>query len=521
MNIKYIFSTLVAGLALLTSCNEDQTLDTLDSVSLSKTFVTFPKTGGSEEIELQANGDWKIYCPIAVTVKDENGKNKNIVKDSIPTWLTVAPHISGAAGKETLTFSVGTTTETNAVTLQFQCNGKTQYVNILQQTEKVELPLSTCADVIAGADGNTYKIRGTVTGSINTLYGNYNVTDETGSVYIYGTLDAEGNEKNFSSWGIEAGDIVTVQGPKKTYNGTIELEKVEVIKIEKSLIKVDSLSVDKLPKGGGEIIAYVTNKGEGMSVEIPEEAQSWLSVKSINTSGTSATVTFRAAANEGGDRNVALEFITTSKGVEYTATTEFAQEGSILPVTCAEFNAAPVGSAQYRLIGLVTKVANEMYGNIYVQDYTGSVYVYGTTNYSDYPVKAGDVVNIVGPRAEYKGSPQMQNGTIDELCASAEPISLADFNAAADDNDKYYLLTGKITEIANDKFGNVYIEDETGAKVYLYGVYGDWTGVNKQYFIKDNGIAVGDEITVVTIKTSYNGAAQGKNAVCFGVKKAE
>ncbi|MDD6780417.1 MAG: DNA-binding protein, partial [Prevotellaceae bacterium] len=145
---------------------------------------------------------------------------------------------------------------------------------------------------------------------------------------------------------------------------------------------------------------------------------------------------------------------------------------------------------------------------------------YGTTNYSKYPVKEGDVVNIVGPHSEYKGSPQMVNGTIDEVCASAEPISLADFNAAEDSNDKFYVLTGKITEIANDKYGNLYIEDEAGTKVYLYGVYGDWTGQNKQYFIKDNGIAVGDTITVVTIKTSHNDAPQGKNAVCFGVKKA-
>ena len=114
----------------------------------------------------------------------------------------------------------------------------------------------------------------------------------------------------------------------------------------------------------------------------------------------------------------------------------------------------------------------------------------------------------------------MTNATIDELCASAEPISLSEFNAAEDSNDKLYVLTGKISSIENDKYGNVYIEDETGEKVYLYGVYGDWTGANKQYFLKDNAIAVGDTITVVTIKTSHKDAPQGKNAVCFGVEKA-
>ena len=52
------------------------------------------------------------------------------------------------------------------------------------------------------------------------------------------------SEKNFLSLGIEVGDIVTVEGPKTTYNGTVELVNVTVINIEKSLIKVDSLMVD-------------------------------------------------------------------------------------------------------------------------------------------------------------------------------------------------------------------------------------------------------------------------------------
>ena len=79
----------------------------------------------------------------------------------------------------------------------------------------------------------------------------------------------------------------TVQGPKTTYGSTVELIDVSVVNIKKSIVKVDSLSIDTLPKAGGEVIAYLTNKGEGVDVKIPEEAESWLSIKSINTkSGT-------------------------------------------------------------------------------------------------------------------------------------------------------------------------------------------------------------------------------------------
>lgn len=93
--------------------------------------------------------------------------------------------------------------------------------------------INTCADVIAGEDGVTFRIKGECTEIKNTTFGNWMLKDATGEVYIYGTLDAEGKIKNFGSLGIEVGDIVTVEGPKKTYNTTVELVDVTVIAIEK------------------------------------------------------------------------------------------------------------------------------------------------------------------------------------------------------------------------------------------------------------------------------------------------
>ena len=92
----------------------------------------------------------------------------------------------------------------------------------------------------------------------------------------------------------------TVQGPKTTYGSTVELIDVSVVNIKKSIVKVDSLSIDTLPKAGGKVIAYLTNKGEGVDVKIPEEAESWLSIKSINTKNETSTVVFKANANKGG-----------------------------------------------------------------------------------------------------------------------------------------------------------------------------------------------------------------------------
>jgi hypothetical protein len=138
-----------------------------------------------------------------------------------------------------------------------------------------------------------------VTAIANTTYGNWYLTDKTGTIYIYGTLDAKGAEKNFSSLGLEVGDEVTVQGPKTTYGTTVELVNVTVVKINKSLIKVDSVETAELPLEGGVATAYLTCKGQGVSVTFPRRTSRG-SASSRSTVGTSAVVKFKSAANAGG-----------------------------------------------------------------------------------------------------------------------------------------------------------------------------------------------------------------------------
>ena len=502
MKLKYFIPMFIMALAMLTSCSDDEVVTYPDGLRVSSSYMALPVEGGSASIDVYCNQKWEVDTVGAFPKKEP--------------WFDYS--VSSSDKGQVLTITADETLDGRSTSFKIVAeNGTTQIVNVIQGLSTVST--ATCAEVIAGPDSKTYRVKGVCTGIANTTYGNWYLNDGTGELYIYGTLDKNGATKNFLSLGIEVGDEITVEGPKTTYGSTIELVNVTVIAINKSLIKVDSTYVggvasNELPLEGGELTAYVTCKGQGVSVDIPEDAKDWLSIAAIKNGGSE--VVFKAAPNTGGDRNTTVIFKTTDGKKEYTSQMTIAQKGAIVPLTVAEFNAKEVGDAQYRLTGLVTKVDDAAAGKYYISDYTGQVYVYKASG----EVALNDVVTIVGKYAEYKGTPQVGSGKLEEVCASAEPISLADFNAAADDNDKLYVLTGKIVEIVNDKYGNVYIEDENGEKVYLYGVYGDWTGENKQYFIKDNGIAVGDTITVVTIKTSHNDAPQGKNAVCFGVKKA-
>ena len=502
MKLKYFVPMFIMALAMLTSCSDDEVVTYPDGLRVSSSYMALPVEGGSASIDVYCNQKWEVDTVGAFPKKEP--------------WFDYS--VSSSDKGQVLTITADETLDGRSTSIKLVTEGgTTQIINVMQGLSTVST--ATCAEVIAGPDSKTYQVKGVCTSIANTTYGNWYLNDGTGEIYIYGTLDKNGATKNFLSLGIEVGDEITVEGPKTTYGSTIELVNVTVIAINKSLIKVDSTYVggvasNELPLEGGELTAYVTCKGLGVSVDIPEDAKEWLSISAIKNGGSE--VVFKAAPNTGGDRNTTVIFKTTDGKKEYTSQMTIAQKGAIVPLTVAEFNAKEVGDAQYRLTGLVTKVDDAAAGKYYISDYTGQVYVYKASG----EVALNDVVTIVGKHAEYKGTPQVGSGKLEEVCASAEPISLADFNAAADDNDKLYVLTGKIVEIVNDKYGNVYIEDETGEKVYLYGVYGDWTGENKKNFITDNGIAVGDEITVVTIKTSHNDAPQGKNAVCFGVKKA-
>ena len=503
MKLKYFVPMFIMALAMLTSCSDDEVVTYPDGLRVSSSYMALPVEGGSASIDVYCNQKWEVDTVGAFPKKEP--------------WFDYS--VSSSDKGQVLTITADETLDGRSTSIKLVTEGgTTQIINVMQGLSTVST--ATCAEVIAGPDSKTYQVKGVCTSIANTTYGNWYLKDDTGEIYIYGTLDKNGKEKNFLSLGLEVGDEVIVQGPKTTYGSTVELVNVTVIAINKSLIKVDSTYVggvasNELPLEGGELTAYVTCKGQGVSVDIPEDAKDWLSIAAIKNGGSE--VVFKAAPNAGGDRNTTVIFKTTDGKKEYNSQMAIAQKGAIVPLTVAEFNAKEVGDVQYRLTGLVTKVDDAAAGKYYISDYTGQVYVYKASG----EVSLNDVVTIVGKYAEYKGTPQVGSGKLEEVCASAEPISLADFNAAADDNDKFYVLTGKIVEIVNDKYGNVYIEDENGEKVYLYGVYGDWTGENKQYFIKDNGIAVGDTITVVTIKTSYKDDPQGKNAVCFGVKKAE
>ena len=313
--LKLMLGCLVCCVAnaAFTSCSDDTDPTYLDEVKVSSSYVAIPQNGGSTNITLKATKDWSFTSQRWVAGKDTTYA-------AAPKWLTVST-TSGSAGETTITFSAESTLDGRTCELLINCGDNVQRINVLQGLSTVSN--ATCAEVIAGPDSKTYRVTGVVTSIANTTYGNWYLDDGTGQIYIYGTLDKSGAEKNFLSLGIDVGDEVTVEGPKTTYNGTVELVNVTVIKINKSLIKIEEVSsTEPIPAEGGEVNVKLSIKGNGFLVDIPEEAKPWLVISSVGA----GEVTFRALPNTGDYRKATVVFITTDGTKNYTAETTISQE---------------------------------------------------------------------------------------------------------------------------------------------------------------------------------------------------
>ena len=504
MKLKY-FISFFALVGLLASCSDDDAMTLLDEIQVSSSYVSIDEAGGTNTITLNAKEAWSFDA------------------EELPAWLTVSP-MNGGAGETTVTFSAPATPDGRTAVLHVACADKKQTINVIQGLATVSE--ATCAEVIAGPESKTYRVTGTVKSIVNTTYGNWYLEDETGEIYIYGTLDSKGGTKNFLSWGMEVGDIVTVEGPKTLYNGTVELVDVTVIKIVKSLLKVESIDPEDatIPLEGGDVTVSLSCKGDGLGIEIPDNAKDWLSVTKT-TGGSNPTVTFHASANTGGDRSAVVTFKTEKGSQASTVSATINQTGAIVDVNCSEFLEAAESDTQYRITAVIQKVANSQFGNVYLRDWTDEeVYVYGIGAKGDFDalgLKEGDIVTIVGKRSSYNGSPQMK-GAQYEGHIPVTDVTIAEFLTKPDDKTVYYRVTGQITNIDNPTFGNLTLSDDE-ADVYVYGCYPGWgaTGDNRKNWLATAGIELEDNLTMIGYKDTFNGKIELCGGIYFSHSKPE
>ena len=180
---------------------------------------------------------------------------------------------------------------------------------------------------------------------------------------------------------------------------------------------------------------------------------------------------------------------------------------------------------KYKVTGVITEVYNTQYGNMYITDGEGNTLtIYGTysadgsARYDAMEVKpvAGDTVTIYGIVGQYNGTAQIKNGWIVAHTPGEGPVDppappadepaadstlsvkdAIDLGASKEHNaytaGKYY-VTGIITEVYNEQYGNMKIKDAEGNILTVYGTY-NADGTVRYDALEVKPVA-GDEITV-------------------------
>ncbi len=204
------------------------------------------------------------------------------------------------------------------------------------------------------------------------------------------------------------------------------------------------------------------------------------------------------------------------------------EEGEASPIvdaTIAEFLAAEKSGTQYRISGAVTNIAKAEYGNIYIKDATGEVYVYGVGAKGEFEtmgVEVGDIVTLISNRGEYNGTPQAANSTLEKKEDVTAVASVTDF-LALEESGAYYMVSGTVSGMAGaGEYGNIYLNDETSS-IYVYGLLSGWKGAKKEFpaLVEATGLKDGDTLTIIGKRTSYNDVPQVGSAFYFSHEAAQ
>ncbi len=333
MKLRYFFAAIAACSVLAVGCQESfEPLADLEEIQVSSAFVAIPTDGGTQTITVNAQDAWSFYTT-------DNAKDDY----AIPSWLTITP-MTGVAGETTVSFSADATVNTREANLKILIGDKTQYITVKQTDGTSGVTMSTCAEVLAGPDGKTYQVEGVcVQIAESATYGNWYIDDGTGKVYIYGTkYDGQTKQGALIKYGIDVGDVITIEGPKTTYNGTVELVDVTVLNIKKSLVKVETASISAA-KEGGEYEAKVIAKGDNLDVKADQD---WIHISNIRTEKDTTIVTFYIHENVDEARTGSVTFSSSADGATSTGSLTVEQATGIngYKVPFEELFAANIGS---------------------------------------------------------------------------------------------------------------------------------------------------------------------------------
>ncbi len=550
MNFKKVLLALAAfGALFVTSCKEIQDKPiTPVNITVSSDYIEVDSVGGTYTVDLYSSTAWTAEIVISNPWGDEE---KNFEADP---WISIDP-VAGSASIDTsdvkeITINVKENVSDSVlyqreVIIYFRSDNMIYATTTVHQMGGVLKPNAdtgpkpvTVAEFLAAEESNQwYRLSGKVVGLYNTEYGNFNIEDETGSVLCYGlNLNATAGDKTFSQIGIGEGDNVTLVGRRSSYNGTPQVGDAYYAPLKVTVAEFLSAEIDdnQLYELTG-IMEGPVNTEYG-NFDITDESGSVYvygltstvilgesNDKSFSTlgyvEGDTLTIVGTRGDYNGKPEVMGPAYAVRAKGGSPAPDPD--PEPELTKATVAEVIAAEVSDdVWYELTGTITDVQNTEYGNIVIEDETGSILVYGLTkewnggsndkSYSEIGLREGDIVTLGGTRDEFDGEPQI-GGTafyISHVQGEAPEIlesTIKDF-LAAEESEQWYRLSGRISNLSDSPYGNFDLEDEDGNSVYVYGLKVS-ADAGSQTFA-ETGLQEGDYVTLIGKRSSFEGKPQ-------------
>ena len=256
-----------------------------------------------------------------------------------------------------------------------------------------------------------------------------------------------------------------------------------------------------------------------------EYVDPWANVSGATLSGSIATFKLDGTSDE-------YSFTTPAQLRANSVTVTYSENGAggetpgpgidpsePLEVSVADYLAAEETEQIYILTGTIGSVKSTEYGNFYLVDETGEVYIYGLVDedgeyvFKSLGLKENDEITVKGKRSSYKGTPQMEDALyvshtpgeapedVMKGKATIKEVLAADVNAHV-----WYEMTGVIASAPNTTYGNFNLKDETGT-IYVYGLTSEKVAENDKSFAS-LGLKEGDIVTLIGTRADFNGTAQ-------------
>ena len=240
-------------LKVASDANFTTIVDEVSNVAVA-TAMTFVPTSGTS---WAANSYYKLEFNWSSTTTSNRGMDVEKVELFAATTSSVAtPEFSPSSGTYTEAQNVEITCATEGATIYYTTNGDDPTATSTEYSDAIPVSTTTTLKAIAIKGGESsniasatytiltiqqatiedflaasesedvyYELTGRMSNITNTTYGNFDLTDATGTVYVYGltaTMQIS-NDKSFASLGLAEGDVITIRGTRASYSGTAQV----------------------------------------------------------------------------------------------------------------------------------------------------------------------------------------------------------------------------------------------------------------------------------------------------------